>query len=78
MLMMVGFVAALAVLLAAPAATAAVLFLELEPVAGWWAAGPAAAAALAHATIEARLLLSRLGRIFETTDPSSVPATEAL
>jgi hypothetical protein len=78
MLMMVGFVAALAVLLAAPAATAAVLFLELEPVAGWWAAGPAAAAALALATIEARLLLSRLGRIFETTDPSSVPATEAL
>ena len=78
MLMMVGFVAVLAALLVAPAGAAAGIFLELEPVAGWWAAGPAAAAALTLATIEARLLLSRLGRIFETTDPSSVPAAEVL
>jgi ABC-2 type transport system permease protein len=78
MLMMLGFVAVLAALLVVPAAAATGIFLELEPFAGWWAAVPAAAAALAVATVEARLLLSRLGRVFEATDPSSVPAVEWL
>jgi hypothetical protein len=78
MLMMLGFVAVLAALLVVPAAAAAGIFLELEPFTGWWAAVPAAAAALTVATLEARLLLSRLGRVFEATDPSSVPAVEAL
>ncbi len=78
MLMMLGFVAVLAALLVVPAAAAAGIFLELEPFAGRWAALPAAAAALTVATLEARLLLSRLGRVFEATDPSSVPAVEAL
>jgi ABC-2 type transport system permease protein len=78
MLMMLGFVTVLAVLLLVPAAAAAGIFLELEPYARWWAAVPAAAAALTVAALEARLLLSRLGRVFEATDPSSVPAVESL
>jgi ABC-2 type transport system permease protein len=77
MLVMSGFVAILAVLLLAPAAIAGGVFIGLEPVAGWWAAAPAAVSALVVAALEARLLLSRLGRVFETTDPSAVPAAES-
>jgi hypothetical protein len=73
---MSGFVAILAVLLLAPAAFAGAVFLGLERASGWWAAAPAAAVALGVAALEARLLLSRLGRVFEATDPSSVPPTE--
>lgn len=78
MLVMSGFVAILAVLLVAPAAVAGAVFLGLQPVSGWWAAAPAAAGALVITALEARLLLSRLGRVFETTDPSSVPPVETL
>jgi ABC-2 type transport system permease protein len=78
MLVMSGFVAILAVLLVPPAALAGAIFLGLEPVSGWWAAAPAAGGALVITALEARLLLSRLGRMFETTDPSSVPPAESL
>lgn len=78
MLVMSGFVAILAVLLLAPAAVAGGVYLGLEPVSGRWAAAPAAVGALVVAGLEARLLLSRLGRVFEATDPSSVPPAESL
>jgi hypothetical protein len=77
MLVMSGFVAILAVLLLAPAAVAGAVFIGLEPASGWWASAPATAGALVVASLEARLLLSRLGRVFETTDPSSVPPAES-
>ncbi len=78
MLVMSGFVAILAVLLLGPAAVAGAVFVGLEPVSGWWAAAPAALGALAVAGLEARILLSRLGRVFEATDPSSVPPAESV
>jgi len=77
MLVMSGFVAILAGLLLAPAIVAGAVFLGLEPVSGWWAVAPAAVGALVVAGLEARLLLSRLGRVFETTDPSAVPPVES-
>jgi hypothetical protein len=78
MLVMSGFVLILAGLLLVPATAAAGIFLVLEPASGWWAAVPAAAVALGIAALEAGLVLSRLGRVFEATDPSSVPAAESL
>jgi hypothetical protein len=77
MLVMSGFVAILAALLLAPAAAAAAVFIGLEPVSGWWAAAPSAAGALVVAVLEALLLLSGLGRVFEATDPSAVPPAES-
>ena len=77
MLVMSGFVAILAGLLLAPAAVAGAVFLGLQPVWGWWAAVPAAAGALVVSVLEARLLLVRLGRVFEMTDPSAVPPAES-
>jgi hypothetical protein len=77
MLVMSGFLAILAVLLLAPAAVAGGVFLGLEPVAGRWAAAPATLGALVVAGLEAGLLLSRLGLVFEATDPSSVPPVES-
>ncbi len=76
MLVLSGFVVILAALLLAPAAVAGATFVGLEPVSGWWAAAPATGAALVVTALEARLLLSRLGRVFETTDPASVPPLE--
>jgi ABC-2 type transport system permease protein len=77
MLVMSGFVAILAGLLLAPAAVAGAVFLGLRPASGWWAAVPAAAGALVVAALEARLVLVRLGRVFEMTDPSAVPPAES-
>ncbi len=77
MLVMSGFVAILAGLLLAPAVVGGAVFLGLEPAWGWWAAAPAAVGALIVAALEARLLLSRLGRVFETTDPSAVAPLES-
>jgi len=77
MLVMSGFVVILAALLAAPAAVAGAVFFGLEPVSGWWAGVPAAAAALVVTGLESQVLLARLGRVFEETDPSSVPAVES-
>jgi hypothetical protein len=56
---------------------AGAVFLGLQPVSGWWAAAPAAAGALVVSALEARLLLARLGRVFEMTDPSAVPPVES-
>jgi len=78
MLMMVGFLAILAVLLLLPAAAGGALYLGFEPRWGWWAAAPAAGAALLLAALEAHLVLGRLGRVFEATDPSSVAPVESL
>jgi ABC-2 type transport system permease protein len=77
-LVMAGFLAVLAILLLFPAVAGGGLFVGLERTVGWWAAVPAAAAALVVAGLEARLLLVRLGRVFEATDPSSVAPVEAL
>ena len=77
MLVMSGFVALLAALLLAPAAFAAAIYVGLEPMAGWWAAVPAGAAALVVTVLEARLLVVRLGRVFEATDPASMPPAES-
>jgi hypothetical protein len=77
MLVMSGFLAILGVLLLTPAAVAGAVFLGLQPVSGWWAAAPAAAGALVVSALEARLLLARLGRVFEMTDPSAVPPVES-
>jgi hypothetical protein len=77
MLVMSGFLAILGALLLAPAAVAGAVFLGFQPVSGWWAAAPAAAGALVVSALEARLLLARLGRVFEMTDPSAVPPVES-
>jgi hypothetical protein len=77
MLVMVGFGAILALLLLAPSIVGGAVFLGLESMVGWWAVVPAGIGALAVTALEARLLLSRLGRIFEATDPASVPPVEA-
>jgi hypothetical protein len=66
------------VLLLFPAIAGGGVLVGLEPTIGWWAAAPAAAAALAVAGLEARVLLVRLGRVFEATDPSYVAPVEAL
>lgn len=78
MLIMTGFLVILTGLLLLPAGLGAALFLALEPAAGWWAAPPAGVAALLTMVLEARVLLGRLGRVFESTDPASVPPAEAL
>ena len=77
MIVMVGFTAILALLLAAPAGVGGAIYFGLEPVARWWATGPAALGALAVVVLEAGLLLSRLGRVFEATDPAAVPPAES-
>lgn len=75
MLIMSGFLLVLAALMAAPAAATVATYLALEPI-GWWAVPPALLAALLLMALEARLLLARLGRVFEATDPATVPAAE--
>jgi ABC-2 type transport system permease protein len=75
MLIVSGFVLVLAALLAAPAAAAAAVLFGLRSL-GWWAAAPAALAALVLMGLEARVLLARLGRVYEATDPATVPPAE--
>jgi ABC-2 type transport system permease protein len=77
MLIMSGFLLVLAALLLAPAGAAAAVFVGLRSL-GWWAAAPATVTALLLIVLEARLLLARLGRVFEATDPASVPPAELL
>ena len=78
MLVMSGFVVILAALLLGPAAVAGAVYFGVEPISGWWAVAPAAVGFLVVAVLEARLLLARLGLVFEATDPSSVPPVESL
>ena len=75
MLIMSGFLLLLAALLLAPAAAAAGVYVAL-PSLGRWAAAPAVLAALLLMALEARILLSRLGRVYEATDPATVPPSE--
>ncbi|HEY7613650.1 MAG TPA: putative ABC exporter domain-containing protein [Gemmatimonadales bacterium] len=77
MLIMSGFLLILAALLLLPAAAALAILTGLERF-GWWSAPPAALAALALMALEARLLLGRLGRLFEATDPATVPPAEMI
>jgi hypothetical protein len=77
MLIMSGFLLLLALLLALPAAAALATFVVLKGF-GWWAALPAALAALVLMALEARVLLARLGRLFEATDPATVPPAELI
>jgi ABC-2 type transport system permease protein len=75
MLIISGFLLVLAALLLAPAAAAAAVLVALRSL-GRWAAAPAALAALVVMALEARLLLARLGRVYEATDPATVPPAE--
>ena len=75
MLIMSGFLLVLAVLLLVPAGAAFGVLVALERL-GWWAVPPAALAAILFMVIEARLLLARLGKVFEATDPATVPPAE--
>ncbi len=76
MLVMTGFLVVLGTLLLLPAAAAGATFIALQRGIGWWAAVPAGAAGIATIGIEARLILSWLGGIFERTDPVAVPPVE--
>jgi hypothetical protein len=75
MLIMSAFLLVLAALLAVPAGVAAGVFLALRSL-GWWAAAPATLAALGLMALEAHALLRRLGRVYEATDPATVPPAE--
>ncbi|HEU4681947.1 MAG TPA: hypothetical protein VFS51_09390, partial [Gemmatimonadales bacterium] len=70
-LMMVGFVALLALTLAPPVMIAGGAFLLLRPALDAWAAVPAAALAIGIMAFEAALMVEWLGRLFEQTDPAA-------
>jgi hypothetical protein len=70
MLMIVAYGALLGAGLTGPALLAALPFVLLEDVMGWWAAVPAAAVLLAALGAEAAVILRWLGRVFEGTDPA--------
>jgi ABC-2 type transport system permease protein len=70
MLMIIAYCAALAVLLAAPALVAGLLFELLRDRLGWWAAAPAAVTLLGGTGVVAAIVLRWLGRVFEATDPA--------
>ena len=69
-LMMIAFVALLALALALPLVIAGGAFLLLRAALGFWAALPAMVLALAIMAYEAAMLVEWLGRLFERTDPS--------
>jgi ABC-2 type transport system permease protein len=68
-LMMVAFVALLALALTPPVAIAGGAFLLLRPALEAWAALPAAVLAIGIMAYEAALMVEWLGRLFEQTDP---------
>jgi ABC-2 type transport system permease protein len=70
-LMMVAFVALLAVALALPVGIAGGGFLLLRPAIDGWAVLPATVMALSIIAYEAALMVGWLGRLFERTDPAS-------
>jgi hypothetical protein len=74
MLAIIGYVALLAVALLLPVASGAAVLAILRPGVGWWAAAPAAAAGLAVAAVEARVMIGWIGRAFERTDASALSA----
>jgi ABC-2 type transport system permease protein len=71
LLMMIAFVALLAVTLIVPVAIAGGGFLLLRPVLDNWAAMPATALGLLVVGFEAALMVDWLGRVFERTDPAT-------
>jgi ABC-2 type transport system permease protein len=71
LLMMVAFVALLALALFLPVAIAGGAFLLLQPALGAWAALPAALLVLGTMAFEAALIVEWLGGLFERTDPST-------
>jgi ABC-2 type transport system permease protein len=71
MLMMVVFVALLAVTLLLPVAIGGGAFLLLHPAINGWAALPATVLVLGAIAFEAALLVEWLGRLFERTDPAT-------
>jgi ABC-2 type transport system permease protein len=71
MLMMVMFVALLAVTLVLPVAIGGGAFLLLRPTIDGWAALPATVLVLGTMAFEAALLVEWLGRLFERTDPAA-------
>ncbi|MGH7507855.1 MAG: putative ABC exporter domain-containing protein [Gemmatimonadales bacterium] len=71
LLMMVAFVALLAVVLALPVVVAGGAFLLLRPALAGWAAFPAGILALGIMAYEAGLVVEWLGRVFERTDPAA-------
>jgi hypothetical protein len=75
---MSGFLLILAGLLVLPAAAGTAVLLGLVRGSGWWVTVLAVLAALLVMALEARVLLGRLGRIFEATDPASVAPAEVL
>jgi ABC-2 type transport system permease protein len=70
LLMMMAFLALLALTLALPAIAGAGSFLFLRGVLGGWAALPATVLALSTMAFEAALIVEWLGGIFERTDPA--------
>jgi hypothetical protein len=71
MLMMVVFVALLAVTLVLPVSIGGGAFLLLQGAIRGWAAFPAALLVLGTMAFEAALLVDWLGRLFERTDPAA-------
>jgi ABC-2 type transport system permease protein len=69
MLMIMAFVAVLALTLAIPAAIGGGAFLLLRPALGWWSAAPATALLLGALAVEAAWIVDWLGKVFERTDP---------
>ena len=70
-LMMVAFIAVLAMVLTLPVAIGGGAFLLLRPMIAGWAVFPAAILALVVMAYEAALLVGWMGRVFERTDPVS-------
>jgi hypothetical protein len=71
LLMMVAFMAMLALVLVLPATIGGGAFLLLHPTLGSWALVPASGLTLAVIGFEAALIIEWLGRLFEQTDPAS-------
>lgn len=69
-----GYVAALAAALVVPALAGGGLYIAARPLLASWALVPAAGVAAAIVLAEASLLGRLLGRVYDTTDPDSVPA----
>jgi ABC-2 type transport system permease protein len=70
-LMMVAFMAMLALVLVLPTTIGGGAFLLLHPTLGSWALVPASGLTLAIIAFEAALIIEWLGRLFEQTDPAS-------
>jgi ABC-2 type transport system permease protein len=70
MLMIVGYSALLAVVLAAPGILALAVWWWSREAIGWWSVGPAALVLVTGIALEAAGMLRWLGGVFESTDPT--------